>query len=79
MWSIIIGCNNGAVRLVDGSNEQEGVVEVCVDNIWGLIGKTGWDIKDATVVCRQLGYNSSFGKCFFIICVLSCITYQYML
>ena len=62
MWSIIIGCDNGAVRLVGGGNEQEGVVEVCVDNIWGLIGETGWDIEDATVVCHQLGYNSKFSK-----------------
>ena len=55
MWSIIIGCDNGAVRLVGGSNEYEGIVEVCVDNIWGLIGEAGLDIEDATVICRQLG------------------------
>ena len=26
--------------------------------IWGAISKTNWDISDATVVCRQLGYQA---------------------
>ena len=26
--------------------------------IWGAISKTNWDINDATVVCRQLGYQA---------------------
>ena len=43
------------MRLVGGGNEYEGIVEVCKDNIWGLIGEAGWGIEDATVICRQLG------------------------
>ena len=62
MWSIIIGWDNGAVRLVGGSNEYEGIVEVCKDNIWGLIGEAGWEIEDATVICRQLGYKPVSSK-----------------
>ena len=26
--------------------------------IWGAISETNWDIHDATVVCRQLGYQA---------------------
>ena len=59
---MIIGCDNGAVRLVGGSNEYEGIAEVSVDNIWGLIGEAGWGIEDATVICRQLGYKPVFSK-----------------
>ena len=50
----IIGCYDDTVRLV-GPSDSEGTVEVCVNNLWGLIGDGGWDDADAVVVCRQLG------------------------
>ena len=40
-----------------GDNEGEGTVEICSDNIWGLISDAGWNDSDAKVVCRQLGYE----------------------
>ena len=40
-----------------GNNEGEGTVEICSDNIWGLISDAGWNDIDAKVVCRQLGYE----------------------
>lgn len=44
-----------------GADESEGTVEVCFDHLWGLVTQTGWDVDDAQVVCRQLGY-STIGK-----------------
>lgn len=47
------------VRLVDGPDEHSGRVEIKYLNEWGIICDDGWDVDDANVVCRMLGYDAS--------------------
>ena len=35
-----------------------GVVEIKYRNIWGRVCMDGWDVSDAQVVCRELGYTN---------------------
>ena len=50
-------CDDNEVRLVGGSVENEGIVEFCRDGYWGEVCRTDWDVQDAIVVCRELGYD----------------------
>ena len=57
---IITECDDDDVRLFQVGkvqNENEGRVEYCKSGRWILVCNDFWDNDDATVVCRQLGYN----------------------
>lgn len=57
--SCIIVCEDGEVRLVDGSSVTNGILEVCIGQVWSTVCNESWDSADVRVVCRQLGYYES--------------------
>ncbi|XP_071488831.1 scavenger receptor cysteine-rich domain superfamily protein-like [Diadema antillarum] len=64
-YDITIICTNETlvplgsdVRLVQGTTEYEGRVEVAVGNRYGAVcSSSTWDLKAGNVLCRQLGFE----------------------
>ena len=54
MTLVPTNCTSGDVRLVNGSSDSEGIVEVCYQGVWTTVAGNYWDYRDARVLNLQL-------------------------
>ena len=80
----------GDIRLVGGSYQWEGRVEIFISGTWGTITDSDWTNNDAQVVCRKMGhfkpgtestqimhgYNNCICRCFLSSSIYSLEVYQ---
>lgn len=50
-------CNETDIQLVNGRTQKDGKVEICLDGTWGSVCDDNWNLRNARVVCRQMGYD----------------------
>ena len=66
---ILAPCTDGQLRLVGGNVDNEGRVEICLNNEWGTICDDNWHTNNANVACGVLGFSST-GE---ILCNVLCV------
>ncbi|XP_007106758.2 soluble calcium-activated nucleotidase 1 isoform X1 [Physeter macrocephalus] len=62
MWLLVAGIQgvkDGDMRLADGDAANEGRVEIYYSGQWGTVCDNLWDLTDASVVCRALGFRNA--------------------
>ncbi|XP_027480775.1 galectin-3-binding protein isoform X2 [Zalophus californianus] len=62
MWLLVAGTQgekDGDMRLADGDTANEGRVEIFYRGQWGTVCDNLWDLTDASVVCRALGFANA--------------------
>lgn len=58
LFHILVPCDEGDIRLIESSNRfQIGLIEICVNGIWGTICRDSWGNVEASIACKQLGYS----------------------
>ena len=59
--SSLLECTENEIQLVsvEGENATEGRLEICHEGVWGTACPQSLDPRDASVVCRELGFNAT--------------------
>ena len=54
-----VGMDEDSIRLSGGQNAHEGHVDVLLNEHWFSVSDLNWDLLDAIVACRQLGFHTA--------------------
>ena len=59
MIYLLTGTSDYDIRLVEGTTAYSGRLEIFYHGIWGGVSNDSFDLTEASVVCRQLGFGNA--------------------
>ena len=54
-------CSDGQIKLIEGSEEYLGRLEICSNQRWETLPYSTFNNDEAVVACNELGYNAGKG------------------
>ena len=51
-------CTDGQVKLIGGTTDYEGTVQICLNHAWGTITYYSLNNRVAQTICNSLGYTA---------------------
>ena len=60
----LASCTDGQLRLVEGSYEDRGRVEICSHRRWETLNYYQWTRSAARVACNELGFRCTYVNLF---------------
>ena len=70
-------CPDQAVRLVNGSTNREGRVEVCKNGHWGTVcTQSGETAEFASFICSQLGFSKYSKQILYLTAIHSIVCFS---
>lgn len=52
--AVVTNCGDGEVRLSRGLNDNEGIIELCINGAYGALWEELFTLEIAKVTCREL-------------------------
>ena len=53
----VASCSDGQIKLIEGSLDNYGRVEICSNQRWETISRRYWHYRETRVACNALGYT----------------------
>ena len=59
----IAPCSDGQIKLIEGSPDNYGRVEICSNQRWETLSSNYWQYEETRVACNALGYTGVYILC----------------
>ena len=68
LFIYIASCSDGQIKLIGGTSQASGQVEICSNQRWETLSRSQWTNNVASVACTELGLLGMYCSLYAYIC-----------